>query len=63
LLEAIEDMQAVLDVSTEIRLLIEAGDLDAANTLFQEETVPLFNEIWGVSHTLISEAERKFPIR
>jgi hypothetical protein len=63
LAEVAEKMLELIALSKVIGDELDAGDGDAANTLFQEKAFPLFKSIWATNYTLISDAERRFPRR
>lgn len=55
--------QDLFEVGVKIRDLIYAEDIDAANLLYSEKALPLFETIWASNFTLISVTERRIPAR
>lgn len=61
--EAVDQMLTVISLSRDIFEALGASDIDRANAIYHEQSLPLFEAIWATNYTLISEAERKFPKR
>ena len=59
--EAAQQMLSLVALSKTIADTLDEGDSKAANALFHDEAFAVFKSIWATNHTLISNAERRFP--
>ena len=61
--ESAEQMLSLISLSKTIAGVLDDGEGSEANSLFQDAAFPVFKSIWAANHTLISNAERRFPRR
>ena len=55
--------QELFVIGLRIRELLYAEELDAANLIYYNEALPLFESIWNSNYTLMTEAMRRLPKR
>ena len=57
------EMLYLIELSNTIAAELDDGDGEAANVLFREKAFPVFKSIWAANHTLMNNAEKRFPRR